>query len=104
MLEKERLMKMVWPDTFVEEGALVRNISQRRKVLGEGAGDAQYIDTIPKRGYRFVAPVREVSAVAVTPVARPEAPPQPGRDTSHRNAWIAAAVLAIVVAVALAAA
>ena len=98
MLEKERLMKAVWPDTFVEEGALVRNISILRKALGEGTDDAQYIDTIPKRGYRFIAPVREVSAVAATPVASPETPSQ---SPSHRNRSIAAAALAIIVIIAL---
>src|SRR6266700_4122780 len=58
VLEKERLMKELWPDTFVEESNLTYNISQLRKALGEGAGD-RYIETIPRRGYRFMAPVRE---------------------------------------------
>ena len=57
MLEKEELMKQVWPDSFVEENNLAQNISTLRKVLGgEGAG---YIETVPKRGYRFVADVSE---------------------------------------------
>src|SRR5258706_8019810 len=58
VLEKERLMKELWPDTFVEEGNLTYNISQLRKALGEGA-EGRYIETIPRRGYRFTAPVRE---------------------------------------------
>src|SRR6266550_6284467 len=58
VLDKERLMKQLWPDTFVEESNLTYNISQLRKALGDGAGE-RYIETIPRRGYRFTAPVRE---------------------------------------------
>jgi TolB-like protein/DNA-binding winged helix-turn-helix (wHTH) protein/Flp pilus assembly protein TadD len=62
-LEKEEMLKKLWPDTFVEEVSLARNISVLRKVLGEevAAGEPRYIETIPKRGYRFVAEVREIS-------------------------------------------
>jgi Tol biopolymer transport system component/DNA-binding winged helix-turn-helix (wHTH) protein len=60
IVEKDELMREVWPDTFVEEGSLARNISVLRKALGEGPSDHHYIETIPKRGYRFVARVREV--------------------------------------------
>ncbi len=60
LVEKNELMKTLWPDTFVEEGALTRNISDLRKALGEASNEQKYIDTVPKRGYRFVAPVREV--------------------------------------------
>src|SRR2546428_5298575 len=56
VLEKEDLMKELWPDTFVEESNLTYNISQLRKALGDGE---PYIETIPRRGYRFTAPVRE---------------------------------------------
>src|SRR6516162_4692412 len=65
MVDKDDLIKAVWPDTFVEEGALTRNISLLRKTLGDTGGDtdgeATYIETIPKRGYRFVAAVRIVA-------------------------------------------
>jgi len=61
VLEKEDLIKMVWPDSFVEEGGLARNISALRRVLGDLTSDIQFIETIPKRGYRFVAPVTEVA-------------------------------------------
>jgi DNA-binding winged helix-turn-helix (wHTH) protein/TolB-like protein/Tfp pilus assembly protein PilF len=58
LVEKGFLMKRVWPDAYVEEGNLTLNISTLRKALGETATYHQYIETIPKRGYRFVAPVR----------------------------------------------
>ena len=61
LLTKDELMEKVWPgDKFVEEGNLTRNISTLRMTLGEASGSHEYIETVPKRGYRFVADVREV--------------------------------------------
>ena len=60
VIEKDELMKEVWADTIVEEGGLTRNISVLRKALGENPDEHQYIVTVPGRGYRFVAPVREL--------------------------------------------
>ena len=60
IVEKDDLMKRVWPTTFVEEGNLTQNVSLLRKALGESAGGAQFIETVPRRGYRFVAPVTEI--------------------------------------------
>jgi len=56
-VRKDDLMKKVWPDTFVEEGNLTQNVSLIRKALGESATGPQFIETVPRRGYRFVAPV-----------------------------------------------
>ena len=64
LVEKEQLLKAVWPDTFVEENNLTQYISLLRKVLGDGPDQRQYIETVPRLGYRFVAPVREVKAGA----------------------------------------
>lgn len=55
VVAKDDLMKRVWPDTFVEEGNLTQNISLLRKALGESPGGVQFIETVPRRGYRFVA-------------------------------------------------
>jgi DNA-binding winged helix-turn-helix (wHTH) protein/tetratricopeptide (TPR) repeat protein len=60
VLVKEELMDLVWQDTAVEEGNLNRHVSTLRKVLGESPNDHRYIVTVPGRGYRFVAEVREV--------------------------------------------
>jgi eukaryotic-like serine/threonine-protein kinase len=60
VLEKEELLRAIWPDSFVEESNLAQNISQLRKALGEGTAEQRLIETIPKRGYRFVAEVRKV--------------------------------------------
>jgi DNA-binding winged helix-turn-helix (wHTH) protein/TolB-like protein/Flp pilus assembly protein TadD len=59
VISKDSLMKRVWPDSFVEEGNLTQNISLLRKALGEGQNGHQYIETVARRGYRFVAPVYE---------------------------------------------
>lgn len=61
VIDKDELMQKVWPDTFVEEGNLAKNISALRKILSNGNGAQDYIETIPKRGYRFVAQVKELS-------------------------------------------
>ena len=58
VVEKERLLREVWPDIFVEEGILSHNIHGLRKALGDDSSEPRYIETIPKRGYRFVAPVK----------------------------------------------
>jgi len=58
VVDKDQLMKEVWPDTFVEEGSLSRNIYELRKALGDDSSEPRYIETIPKRGYRFLAPVK----------------------------------------------
>ncbi len=50
-------MKEVWPDSFVEEGALSRSVSILRKVFDDSPAEKAYIATVPTRGYRFVAPV-----------------------------------------------
>src|SRR5215813_12619259 len=61
LLTKDELMQKVWPDSFVEEVNLTVNISALRKALGDDQNGQRYIDTVPKQGYRFVAPVRELA-------------------------------------------
>lgn len=63
VVSKEELMKRVWPDTYVEEGNLTQNISLLRKALGESPGGVQFIETVPRRGYRFVAAISEKATV-----------------------------------------
>jgi eukaryotic-like serine/threonine-protein kinase len=57
LIEKEALIRRVWPDTFVEEGNLTRNIHHLRKLLGKDGKGREYIETVPRRGYRFAAEV-----------------------------------------------
>ena len=58
LLEKAYLLEALWPDSFVEEVNLSVNVSALRKALGEDTSDPQYIETVPKRGYRFIGSVR----------------------------------------------
>ena len=60
LLDKDELIHRVWPDAVVEEGNLATNISALRKTLGEPATGQKYVETVPGRGYRFVAEVREI--------------------------------------------
>jgi DNA-binding winged helix-turn-helix (wHTH) protein len=60
LVEKDELIRRVWPDTAVEEGNLTVTISMLRKALSEGPSEHRYIATVPRRGYRFVASVSEV--------------------------------------------
>ena len=74
LVKKEDLMKAVWADAFVEEGNLTQNISIIRKALGaqKNSHAPQFIETVPRLGYRFVAPVRTV-AVRAAEAAETEA-------------------------------
>lgn len=60
VLAKDELLEKVWPDSFVDESSLAQNISILRKALGEGTGVARYTETVPKRGYRFIADVKVI--------------------------------------------
>ena len=68
ILSKDEVMKLVWPHTAVEEGNIARNISTLRNALGESPRKHQYIETIPWRGYRFAASVKEVRDESAKPV------------------------------------
>src|SRR4029079_3012254 len=71
VVEKDDLMKKVWPTTFVEEGNLTQNVSLLRKALGESAGGVQFIETVPRRGYRFVAQISESWEASQTSIVEP---------------------------------
>lgn len=70
LVTRERLLQKVWPDTFVEEANLSVNVATLRKVLGEGDGKSEYIETLPKRGYRFIANVTSEQRQNTAPVRK----------------------------------
>ena len=74
IIEKEKLMSRLWPDTFVEEANLTFNIQQLRKALGDNARHPQFIETVARRGYRFIAHVEELpsSQIASTRIEAAE--------------------------------
>ncbi|NOT48087.1 MAG: hypothetical protein HOP17_10120, partial [Acidobacteria bacterium] len=63
VVDKDTLFREVWPDSFVEEGNISFNIRQLRKLLDDNAQSPIYIETVPRRGYRFIAKVEEVTGV-----------------------------------------
>ncbi len=58
LVEKEELMREVWPNTFVEEANLTQNIFTLRRAIAEPGTGRKYIETVSRRGYRFVAAVK----------------------------------------------
>ena len=76
LIEKDELLRLVWPDVTVEEGNLTQHVFTLRKILGEEPGGAQYVATIPRRGYQFVADVLELPHASPrttsTTMARPQ--------------------------------
>ena len=100
VVEKEEVLRRLWPDTVVEESNLAQNVFTLRKTLGDSPDGARFIATVPRRGYRFVAPVTPSRngelAAAAGAAATEEAPARPRPE--HR---IAKALLALVAAGAL---
>jgi len=70
LLEKDELLRAVWPDTFVEEGSLSNIVFQLRKALGD---DPAFIETVPRRGYRFVGAVLQLPHPAPKQLEKPPA-------------------------------
>src|SRR4029450_10902835 len=101
VVTKEDLLRTVWPDTFVEENNLAQHISTLRRVLGEDDAGRQFIETVPKRGYRFVGLVtRQTGADEAVEIVTPEAPA--AVEPIRRPAiWMTIAALGIVTALVL---
>jgi TolB-like protein/Flp pilus assembly protein TadD len=93
IVKKEELMKVVWPDTFVEESNLAQNIFKLRKVLSEDDGQHHYIETVPRRGYRFIASVRESPAPGSEVESRRRATAEPTKAQTEDKIIDSIAVL-----------
>jgi TolB-like protein/DNA-binding winged helix-turn-helix (wHTH) protein/tetratricopeptide (TPR) repeat protein len=104
VLPKEELLKAVWPDTFVTEDALKRCISELRRVFEDDAREPRVIETIPKRGYRLVAPVVPANGARDSST---QATPSPvitgatGTGTRRRWRWTAAVGGAVLISAML---
>lgn len=112
VVSKDELMQAVWPDTFVEESNLTQTIFVLRRALADANGNQTYIETVPRRGYRFAVPVQPSvtetviveSRESIRIVTEEEVVTAPG--TSQRQVamlWIASIALALVAVVSLAA-
>src|ERR1700680_82487 len=92
LFEKGELMRGLWPESFVEEGNLCVTVSLLRKVLGDDRGHQKYIDTVSKRGYRFVAAVNLIDkkqdlASSEQCVKQKNTNPQTVEDGASRPSW-----------------
>ena len=96
VVEKAELMREVWPDTTVEEIGLARNISQLRKALGDESDSGRYIETLPKRGYRFVAEVLAAEPESASGALAPATGPSIWRRRGVPLAAAAILILAVV--------
>lgn len=96
VVTKDDLMKTVWPDTFVEEANLSRNIFMLRKALGESAQDHQYILTVPGRGYRLAENVRLVPEEEVSIIAAQHSKVQVEVKETRPLGWLLVAVVFLV--------
>jgi eukaryotic-like serine/threonine-protein kinase len=105
VVTKDDLMKTVWPDTFVEETNLTRNIFTLRKALGESPQDHQYILTVPGRGYRFTESVRLVPGHEASIVAanhtRVQVEVNQTKPWGRPWIWIVAVLVVLLAAAAL---
>lgn len=107
IVEKDELLGKVWPGVFIEEGNLARHIFNLRQVLGDSPDGRKHIETIARRGYRFIAAIREDGASASLDLAaanQGSAPAQTGPNLRHkRSRWLwllpLSAVLAVTVIV-----
>ena len=101
LLEKEAILAALWPKTFVEEANLSVNISTLRRAL-ESAGGSHFIETVPKRGYRFTAKVEDISPIHEVIISPPEIPlselppsaPTHARSLRRWPIWVAILLLA----------
>ena len=96
LVTKEELLRIVWPDAFVEENNLAQHISALRRVLGESDGDGPFIETVPRRGYRFAGSVvteiegeeRRGAEPTVTSIPPPPpAIPTPAPAATVQGSW-----------------
>jgi DNA-binding winged helix-turn-helix (wHTH) protein len=89
LLEKDELLKVVWPGAIVEEVNLANNISVLRKALGEDGNGQRFIETVPRRGYRFVAGVRQIQHATIEEeLLQPAIPYEAASFSSFRPNWI----------------
>jgi transcriptional activator of cad operon len=98
VVARDDLLAKVWPDVVVGDEAMTQTISKLRKALGDNPGSPSYIETISKRGYRLIAPVRAVDEV--DPAPPPGAPPPAPQSSRTRPRFTLPLVLRAVAATA----
>ena len=96
IVEKEELMKRLWPDSFVEESNLTFNIQQLRKALGDSARQPRFIETVARRGYRFIAEVNGNSALPIAAKTELSSASSALSLPARRRSYLSIAALAVV--------
>jgi Tol biopolymer transport system component/DNA-binding winged helix-turn-helix (wHTH) protein len=99
IVEKEELMSRLWPDTFVEEANLTFNIQQLRKAFRDNARHPKFIETVARRGYRFIADVQEGTAPSVSTDELRHANPEVSLSTPTRSYFSFAAISVLLIGV-----
>lgn len=93
LVTKDEVMKALWPETFVDEANVTQTIFMLRKALGESASEQRYIITVPGRGYRFAADVRQVARGN-----EPEVPPSAKQRSSQQRLFLTIAIVLLLMA------
>ena len=105
VIDKQEMFEQVWKQAFVTDNALTRAIKEIRRVIGDNASAPRYIETLPKRGYRFIAEVKPPGAPAAdsgqTPTRRPEEVAAARKRLTPRQAALLAAAVVILAAAAV---
>lgn len=104
IVEKDELLAKVWPGVFIEENNLARRIFNLRQLLGVDGDGHQYIETVPKRGYRFIGTLREEVGGAESTGSRPDIPDQQQaqvHNKSSKTPWLWATACIVVLAASL---
>src|SRR5215468_11304663 len=83
LVTQAELLEALWPDTFVQPEVLKSQILDVRTALGDRPKEPLFIETVPRRGYRFIAPVRE-TGMSVPAIAEPAAPRPAGKGIAGR--------------------
>src|SRR2546425_7817952 len=97
IVEKEQLMSRLWPDSFVEESNLTFNIQQLRKALGDSARQPRFIETVPRRGYRFIAEVKQNSALPAAAITESSSTRAALSLPASKRSYLSIAALAVLV-------
>jgi len=101
IVTKEELLQKVWPGVFIEEGNLARHVFNLRQVLGEAADGRKYIETVPKRGYRFVGLIQEQDEAIEPQPASAVVSDQPQKHSlvpPGRSRWLGSLAAILIIA------
>jgi Tol biopolymer transport system component/DNA-binding winged helix-turn-helix (wHTH) protein len=107
IITREQLQEKIWGDTFVDfDQSLNKAVNRVREALNDNAGTPQYVETVPRRGYRFIAPVTEIPGTEAQGTAAPVNPgptAEPPQSTSHSSPSRVVLLAALAIAIVLAA-